>query len=124
MFGFPAPGEDIPRMYRGPFRNYVRAEDNYFCALLSAEAMVTKLETWFGVVHVQRDSSLGKRTKTDTDNGYLGIYLVYRALWAVAARGITTPCVSSRRSVCGSTGDWQTGVGARKAGNLLLQCDN
>lgn len=81
---FPIPGVDIPRMYRGAYRNYVRGEDNYFCALLSAEAMVTKLETWYGVVHVQRNSSLGKKTKTEADNGYLGLYLVYRALWDVA----------------------------------------
>lgn len=81
---FPVPGEDVPRIYKGAYRNYVRGEDNYFCALLSAEAMVTKLETWYGVVHVQRMSSLGKSTKNDSDNGYLGLYLVYRALWDVA----------------------------------------
>lgn len=83
---FPVPGVDIPRMYKGKFRNYVRGEDNYFCALLSAEAVVTKMETWFGVVHVQRMSSLGKSTKTDADNGYLGLYLVYRALWEEARK--------------------------------------
>ncbi len=81
---FPVPGIDIPRMYKGAYRNYVRGEDNYFCALLSAESMVTKMESWFGVVHIVRDSSLGKKTKTDSDNGYLGLYLVYRALWDVA----------------------------------------
>ena len=81
---FPVPGVDVPRMYKGAFRNYVRGEDNYFCALLSAEAIMTKMETWYGVVHVQRSSSLGKRTKTEADNGYLGLYLVYRALWNVA----------------------------------------
>ena len=81
---FPVPGEDVPRMYKGAYRNYVRGEDNYFCALLSAESMVTKMESWFGVVHIVRDSSLGKKTKTDSDNGYLGLYLVYRALWDVA----------------------------------------
>lgn len=83
---FPVPGADIPRMYKGKYRNYVRGEDNYFCALLSAEAVVTKLETWFGVVHVQRQSSLGKSTKTEQDNGYLGLYLVYLALWDVARK--------------------------------------
>lgn len=83
---FPVPGVDIPRMYKGKFRNYVRGEDNYFCALLSAEAVVTKMEIWFGVVHVQRMSSLGKSTKTDADNGYLGLYLVYRALWEEARK--------------------------------------
>ena len=83
---FPVPGVDIPRMYKGKLRNYVRGEDNYFCSLLSAEAVVTKLETWFGVVHVQRQSSLGKSTKTEADNGYLGLYLVYRALWNVAMK--------------------------------------
>ena len=83
---FPVPGVDVPRMYKGAFRNYVRGEDNYFCALLSAEAIMTKMETWFGVVHVQRQSSLGKSTKTEEDNGYLGLYLVYRALWDVAGK--------------------------------------
>ena len=81
---FPVPDVDVPRMYSGPYRNYVRGEDNFFCALLSAEAMVTKMETWYGVVHVQRWTSLGKNTKTDTDNGYLGLYLAYRALWNIA----------------------------------------
>lgn len=83
---FPVPGVDIPRMYRGTYRNYVRGEDNYFCALLAAEAMVTKMETWYGVVHIHRWTSLGKRTKTEEDNGYLGLYLVYRALWDEAGK--------------------------------------
>jgi glycosyltransferase involved in cell wall biosynthesis len=83
---FPVPGVDAPRIYKGAFRNYVRGEDNYFCALLSAEAMVTQLVSWFGVVHIQRSTSLGKSTKNTGDNGYLGLYLVYRALWNVAVK--------------------------------------
>ena len=78
---FPVPGEDVPRMFKGAYRNYVRGEDNYFCALLSAEAEVTKLEPWYGVVHVQRPSSLGKKGTTETDGGNIGLYLMYRGLW-------------------------------------------
>lgn len=83
---FPIPGEDVPRIYEGVYRNYIRGEDNYFCALLSAEAITTRLESWYGVVHIQRGSSLGAQTKPVYDNGYLGLYLVYRALWDVAVK--------------------------------------
>lgn len=84
---FPLPGVDVPSIYDGDYRNYVRGEDNYFCALLSSEAMVTKLEPWYGVVHVRRGTSLGMKTKPiHDDNGCLGLYLVYRALWDVARR--------------------------------------
>lgn len=78
---FPVPGIDVPRMYVGSLRNYVRGEDNYFCALLSAEAEITHMVIWFGVVHVQRATSLGKRGTTVVDRGNLELYLMYRALW-------------------------------------------
>lgn len=83
---FPVPGIDVPRMYYGKLRNYVRGEDNYFCALLASEAEITKLEIWYGVVHIQREASLGKRSVTATDSGYLGLYIMYRALWNEAIK--------------------------------------
>lgn len=83
---FPLPDVDVPRIYDGDYRNYIRGEDNYFCAILSSEAIMTKLESWYGVVHIQRGSSLGAKMKPVYDNGYLGLYLVYRALWDVATK--------------------------------------
>ena len=88
---FPIPGEDVPRIYDGAYRNYIRGEDNYFGAILSAEAVSTRLESWYGVVHIQRGTSLGAKTKPVYDNGYLGLYLVYRALWNVAVERSDEP---------------------------------
>lgn len=83
---FPEPDADVPRIYKGTLRNYVRGEDNFFCALVCAEAPVVKMVTWYGVVHIQRKTSLGKRTATGTDGGRLGLYLAYRALWNEAVK--------------------------------------
>lgn len=83
---FPEPKRDVPRLYSGPYRNYVRGEDNYFCAMLLSRAGFEHLVPWFGVVHVIRTSSLGQRTKGKDVNGDLGLYLTHRALRDEAVR--------------------------------------
>lgn len=87
---FPDP-KDVPSLYRGELRNYVRGEDNYFCARLLYEAGRAHLVPWFGVVHVIRQSSLGRRVVSSEDNGMLGLYLVYRALYNEADTKGDTP---------------------------------
>lgn len=85
---YPEAGVDIPRLHRGAYRNYVRGEDNYYCALLLAEAPLVRMVPWFGIEHVQRKTSLGKSSVRDA-NAWMddvGMYLVYRALYDEGAK--------------------------------------